>query len=70
MRTGASVDTRFAREIAGLRLAGRASGPAVAPTVLATDPSSRVLVLEYLDDLGKADDRMPGTPIHSPGCTP
>ncbi|MFH9725676.1 phosphotransferase [Streptomyces sp. NPDC017254] len=57
---GADADTRFARELAGLRLAGRASGPAVAPEVLATDPSSRVMVLEYVDDLGKKDDWMPG----------
>ncbi|MFJ9811177.1 phosphotransferase [Streptomyces sp. NPDC101158] len=56
----ADADTRFAREVAGLRLAGRASGPAVAPMVLATDPSSRVMVLEHLDDLGKTDDWMPG----------
>ncbi|WP_371615663.1 phosphotransferase [Streptomyces sp. NBC_00454] len=58
--TGADADTRFAREVAGLRLAGRASGPAVAPEVLATDPSSRVMVLEHLEDLGKTDDWMPG----------
>ncbi|WP_327252026.1 phosphotransferase [Streptomyces sp. NBC_01244] len=57
--TGADADARFARELAGLRLAGRASGPAVAPAVLATDPSSRVLVLEYVDDLGESDDWMP-----------
>ncbi|MEU3481649.1 phosphotransferase [Streptomyces sp. NPDC033754] len=56
----ADADTRFAREVAGLRLAGRASGPAVAPAVLATDPSSRVMVLEHLDDLGRTDDWMPG----------
>ncbi|MFE9740668.1 phosphotransferase [Streptomyces sp. NPDC006477] len=58
--TGADADTRFSREVAGLRLAGRASGPAVAPTVLATDLSSRVMVLEHLDDLGGTDDWMPG----------
>ncbi|MFI1658089.1 phosphotransferase family protein [Streptomyces sp. NPDC020472] len=58
--TGADADTRFAREVAGLRLAGRAAGPAVAPAVLATDPSSRVMVLEHLDDLGRTDDWMPG----------
>ncbi|CAM5478247.1 hypothetical protein SAVIM338S_03240 [Streptomyces avidinii] len=56
---GADADARFAREVAGLRLAGRASEPAVAPAVLATDPSSRVIVLEHLDDLGKSDDWMP-----------
>ncbi|WP_030717222.1 phosphotransferase [Streptomyces griseus] len=58
--TAADADTRFAREIAGLRLAGRAVGPAVAPAVLATDPSSRVMVLEHVDDLGRTDDWMPG----------
>ncbi|MFI9603515.1 phosphotransferase [Streptomyces sp. NPDC052043] len=58
--TGADANTRFAREVAGLHLAGRASGPAVAPAVLATDLSSRVMVLEHLDDLGKTDDWMPG----------
>ncbi|WP_329112375.1 phosphotransferase [Streptomyces sp. NBC_01353] len=58
--TGADANTRFVREVAGLRLAGRASGLAVAPAVLATDPSSRVMVLEYLDDLGRTDDWMPG----------
>ncbi|MEU3606416.1 phosphotransferase [Streptomyces sp. NPDC035033] len=56
---GADADTRFAREVAGLRLAGRASGPAVALAVLAAEPSSRVMVLEYVDDLGRTDDWMP-----------
>ncbi|TXS01792.1 aminoglycoside phosphotransferase family protein [Streptomyces sp. col6] len=55
--TGADADARFARELAGLRLAGRGS---VAPAVLATDPAARVLVLEYVDDLGRTDDWMPG----------
>ncbi|MFF2305540.1 hypothetical protein ACFVVP_23855 [Streptomyces sp. NPDC058128] len=41
--TGADPSTRFAREVAGLSLAGRASGPAVAPAVLATDLPSRVM---------------------------
>ncbi|MER7886996.1 phosphotransferase [Streptomyces fimicarius] len=58
--TRADADTRFAREVAGLRLAGRTSGPAVAPAVLATDPPSRVMVLEHVDDLGRTDDWMPG----------
>lgn len=57
---GADAHTRFAREVAGLRLAGRASGPAVAPAVLATDLPSRVMVLEHVDDLGRTDDWMPG----------
>jgi hypothetical protein len=58
--TGADADTRFAREVAGLRLAGRAVGPAVAPALLATDPRSRVMVLEYVEDLGATDDWLPG----------
>ncbi|MEU8950502.1 phosphotransferase [Streptomyces sp. NPDC048489] len=58
--TGADADTRFAREVAGLRLAGRATEPAVAPAVLATDPPARVMVLDHLDDLGRTDDWMPG----------
>ncbi|MFE5796526.1 aminoglycoside phosphotransferase family protein [Streptomyces sp. NPDC056503] len=56
----ADADTRFARKVAGLRLAGRASGPAVAPAVFAVDAPSRVMVLEHLDDLGRTDDWMPG----------
>ncbi|MEV6677295.1 phosphotransferase [Streptomyces erythrochromogenes] len=58
--TSADADTRFAREVAGLRLAGRGRGPSVAPALLATDPSVRVMVLEHLDDLGRTDDWMPG----------
>ncbi|MEV7373990.1 aminoglycoside phosphotransferase family protein [Streptomyces sp. NPDC090301] len=57
---GADASTRFAREVAGLNLAGRASGPAVAPAVLATDVPSRVMVLEYVHDLGRTGDWMPG----------
>lgn len=53
-RYGASE--RFAREVAGLRLAAR--GP-VGPEVLATDPDACVMVLEHLDDLGRVDDWMP-----------
>ncbi|MFF7247265.1 phosphotransferase family protein [Embleya sp. NPDC008237] len=48
---------RFAREVAGLRLAAR--GP-VGPRVLGADPDGCVMVLEYLDDLGRTDDWMPG----------
>ncbi|MBT2487463.1 phosphotransferase [Streptomyces sp. ISL-96] len=59
----ADEDARYAREVAALRLAARATGaggPAVAPALLATDPASRVMVLEHLDDLGAAvDDWMP-----------
>ncbi|MFF2777508.1 phosphotransferase family protein [Streptomyces sp. NPDC058052] len=57
---GADASARFAREVTGLRLAGRAAGPAVAPAVLATDPSSRTMVLEHVDDLGRTDDWLPG----------
>ncbi|MCX5297580.1 phosphotransferase [Streptomyces sp. NBC_00193] len=55
----ADADTRFARELAGLRLAGRGSGPAVAPAVLATDAASRVIVMEYVADLGETGDWLP-----------
>ncbi|AKZ53190.1 hypothetical protein SAM23877_7532 [Streptomyces ambofaciens ATCC 23877] len=58
--TGSDGDARYAREVAALRLAARATRPAVAPALLATDPASRVMVLEHLDDLGAADDWMPG----------
>jgi hypothetical protein len=57
---GADADARFAREVAGLRLAGRASGPAVAPAVLAVDPAARLMLLEHVDDLGRRDDWLPG----------
>lgn len=55
---GASADgaTRFAREAAALRLAGRAEDPAIAPRLLGTDPVNRVLVLELLDRLGEPAD--------------
>ncbi|WP_234010781.1 phosphotransferase family protein [Streptomyces sp. SPB074] len=58
--SGADADTRFAREVTGLRLAGRATRPAVAPAVLATDPATRVLVLDHVDDLGRTEDWMSG----------
>ncbi|MYW01568.1 phosphotransferase [Streptomyces sp. SID3343] len=51
------ADERFTRELTGLRLAAR--GP-VGPAVLGTDPTERVLVLEYLEDLGATDDWLPG----------
>ena len=60
LRAGAEVDARYAREVAALRLAARAARPAVAPALLGTDPAERVMVLEYLDDLGSAGDWMPG----------
>ncbi|GAB2602662.1 hypothetical protein GCM10027168_39670 [Streptomyces capparidis] len=58
--TGPDADARFAREVTALRLAARATRPAVAPALLGTDAASRVMVLEHLDDLGAADDWMPG----------
>ncbi|MCX5417160.1 phosphotransferase [Streptomyces sp. NBC_00059] len=57
---GAGGDERYAREVAALRLAARATRPVVAPALLGTDPESRVMVLEHLDDLGAAGDWMPG----------
>ncbi|KIF73002.1 aminoglycoside phosphotransferase [Streptomyces sp. 150FB] len=68
---GEDADTRYARETAGLRLAGRAAAPAVAPALLATDAESRVMVLEHLEQradlcapvgpgLGTNGDWMPG----------
>jgi hypothetical protein len=52
-----SADERFGRELTGLRLAAR--GP-VGPAVLGADSTERVMVLEYLDDLGGTDDWLPG----------
>jgi hypothetical protein len=51
--TGADGDVRYAREVAALRLAARAT-PAVAPALLAADPGSRAMVLEYLAGTGPA----------------
>ncbi|MEU6293951.1 hypothetical protein ABZ866_02175 [Streptomyces erythrochromogenes] len=68
--TSADADTRFAREVAGLHLAGRGPGPSVAPTLLATDPSARVMVLEHLDDLGRTADWMPGYAESAPEPQP
>lgn len=45
---GADAEERYAREVAALRLAARATTPVV-PAVLGTDPGERVLVLEHLD---------------------
>jgi hypothetical protein len=58
--TGRDGDARYAREVAALRLAARAVRPAVAPALLGTDPAARVMVLEYLADLGATEDWMPG----------
>jgi hypothetical protein len=52
--SGPGADGRFAREAAALRLAGRAR-PWVVPGLLAADPDTRVLVLEYLAEEGSAD---------------
>lgn len=52
----AEADARFAREVAGLRVAGEA----VAPAVLEVDAGARVMVLEYVEDLGAPADWMPG----------
>jgi len=57
--TGAEGDARYAREVAALRLAARATHPAVAPALLAADPGSRVMVLEYLAGTGSAREWMP-----------
>ncbi|MFJ2271445.1 phosphotransferase [Streptomyces sp. NPDC087849] len=58
--TGPDGDARYAREVAALRLAARATRPTIAPALLGTDTASRVMVLEHLDDLGAANDWMPG----------
>ncbi|GAA2069981.1 phosphotransferase [Actinomadura alba] len=58
--TGPDADARYAREVAALRLASRAARPAVAPALLATDPASRVMVLEHLDDRGAHGDWLLG----------
>ena len=49
---GADADARFAREVTALRLARRVR-PFVVPGVLGTDPGGRVMVLEYLSELGR-----------------
>ena len=50
---GADADARFAREVTALGLARRVR-PFVVPGVLGTDPGGRVMVLEYLTELGRA----------------
>lgn len=52
---GPDADERYARELAALRLAARAETPVV-PSLLATDPGERVLVLEYLEHRRPAGD--------------
>ncbi len=58
----AEADGRFAREVAGLRAAGRAlaGGEPVAPAVLGVDAAARVMVLEFVEDRGAPADWMPG----------
>jgi hypothetical protein len=58
--TGAGGDARYVREVAALRLAARAT-PAVAPALLAADPGSRAMVLEYLAGTGPPGTGPPGT---------
>jgi hypothetical protein len=58
--TGPDADASFAREVTALQLAARAAQPAVAPALLGTDPVARVMVLEYVDDLGTTGDWMLG----------
>ncbi|MFD6987309.1 phosphotransferase family protein [Streptomyces sp. NPDC059943] len=45
---GPGAEERYAREVAGLRIAGRLRPP-VTPTLLGTDPGARVLVLERVE---------------------
>ncbi|MEU0694585.1 phosphotransferase [Streptomyces niveus] len=45
---GPGAEERYARELAGLRIAGRLRPP-VTPRLLGTDPSARVLVLERVE---------------------
>ncbi|MBT2511726.1 aminoglycoside phosphotransferase family protein [Streptomyces sp. ISL-98] len=52
---GPDAEERYAREVAALRLAARADAPVV-PALLSTDPSERVLVLEYLDHQRPSSD--------------
>jgi hypothetical protein len=50
---GPDAPDRYEREVTALRLAASAG---VAPRLLGTDPGSRALVLEYLDDDGPPGD--------------
>ncbi|MEU9057331.1 aminoglycoside phosphotransferase family protein [Streptomyces sp. NPDC048430] len=53
---GPEADERYAREVAALRIGGRASGTPVVPALLGTDPAERVLVLEHVADRRPAAD--------------
>ncbi|MEV8099944.1 aminoglycoside phosphotransferase family protein [Kitasatospora sp. NPDC085879] len=55
LRAGPEADERYARELAALRLTGRADPP-VAPRLLAADPDARVLVLEHLEHRTPRED--------------
>ncbi|MFF2846752.1 phosphotransferase [Streptomyces sp. NPDC058001] len=54
---GPGAEDQYAREVAALRLAGRADPPVV-PALLGTDPGERVLVLERLDHQRPSGDWM------------
>jgi tRNA A-37 threonylcarbamoyl transferase component Bud32 len=56
----ADADARYRRELTALRLAGRATEPAVAPMVLTADATSRTMVLQYLEGVGVVDEWLPG----------
>ncbi|GAA3812404.1 hypothetical protein GCM10022226_36360 [Sphaerisporangium flaviroseum] len=52
---GSDASHRFDREITALRIASRANPPLV-PAILGTDPGQRVMVLEYVNNHGPAED--------------
>jgi len=54
---GSSARDRYQQEATALRLAGRARPPVV-PELLAADPDTRVLVLEYLTGQERVDGWM------------
>ncbi|MEV0278824.1 aminoglycoside phosphotransferase family protein [Streptomyces sp. NPDC050610] len=56
---GPGADERYAREVAAHRIAARAEIP-VAPTLLATDPEERMLVLEHLEHRTPSADWLVG----------
>src|SRR5262252_7322568 len=56
-RGGSSARNRYQQEATALRLAGRARPPVV-PELLAADPDTRVLVLEYLTGQERVDGWM------------
>jgi len=54
---GSGAQDRYRQEVTALRLAGRARPPVV-PELLAADPGTRVLVLEYLTGPERMDGWM------------